>query len=63
MEWVSLSEVIDVLNDPEWEWWRNSNCKYLNIRLDMRDGKCLISDRNGKPLTVDKLREQVNVGI
>ena len=63
MEWVSLSEVIDVLNDPEWEWWRNSKCKYLVIRLDMRDGKCLISDRNGKPLTVEELKAQFNVGI
>lgn len=61
IDWVSIDEVIKILEKmkrEEWTWMANSKCKYLNLRVDMRDGHCVIRDRNNSPITLDELNFQ-----
>lgn len=58
--WVPLSEVLAVLNDPRWSWHRNSPCKYVELRIDTRDMRCRIGDRDGNPITLRALSRQMN---
>lgn len=61
MNWISIDEVtkiIELARQDNWLWFRNSRCKYLNLRVDMRDGSCLIKDRDGNPISIDELRHQ-----
>lgn len=63
-KWIPITEVMEVLAESKsetpdsWHWGANTRCKYLNIRLDMRDGHCLIYDRNNNPITLEQLRYQ-----
>ena len=41
-----------------WRWSLNSKCKYITIRIDMRDGMCLLMDRHGNEITLDDLKYQ-----
>jgi hypothetical protein len=50
--WDNLDDVQAILKDENWTWGRNIDCKYLNVRIDMRDGGCLIeaaSSSHSKP--------------
>lgn len=52
--WDSVEDVIDVINlarKGKWIWWKNCDCKYINVRIDMRDGGCII--KNGKNERID----------
>ncbi len=57
-EWVPTSSVLDVITDKNWSWIANNRCKYVELRIDTRDGHCVIRDRHGKPITLDDLRYQ-----
>lgn len=58
-DWIPLADVLKTITDSEWTWWRNSECKYINIRVDTRDEmRCLIQNRNGEPITLDELKYQ-----
>ena len=52
-----VSDIVNTLLRTSWSWTRNYRCKYIEIRIDMRDGKCLIKDRYGKFI---ETREVVN---
>lgn len=44
-----------------WTWWKNSRCKYINLRIDTRDGGFVrIFDRDGHEITLDELKYQYN---
>ena len=61
IDWENIDEVIKVLEKmkrEEWTWMKNSRCKYLNLRVDMRDGHCVIKDRNGLPINIEELNFQ-----
>lgn len=58
--WVPLSEVLAILNDPRWTWVRNARCKYVDLRVDTRDMKCLIRDRDGLVITLHDLSRQMD---
>ena len=45
-------------DDGYWSWVMNTDCKYLNIRVDMRDGGCIVTDREGKRVGIDALNWQ-----
>lgn len=59
-----LQTVIDFIkkkanrSDGDWEWFRNGNCKYVQIRVDMRDGHFILLDRLAKRITFDELKFQ-----
>lgn len=50
----------DIKDDfySKWSWTRNPNCKYITIRVDMRDGRCLLLDRNDHMIEVSELLRQ-----
>jgi hypothetical protein len=71
--WDSLADFLATFNramlpygDPaKWTWGRNTRCKYVDLRIDMRDGGCIIRDREGRRITPAQLawqwsREQPN---
>lgn len=59
--WDHLSDFVRVWNAKtagQWEWYLNSRCKYVELRIDMRTGHCIIRDREGKRLNPDDLAHQ-----
>ena len=60
--WDSIDDFIAVLEQMragKWQWYANSKCKYVELRVDMRDGGCLIKDRNGNRIDPKDLAWQV----
>lgn len=55
--WDDIRDVMAVLNDKRWSWAANTDCKYLNLRVDMRDGGCLI-EANSRRISPKQLRWQ-----
>ena len=56
-----MDDVLPTLKDAlarRWSWCRNQKCKYITVRIDMRDGKCLISDRDGNRINPEDLMNQ-----
>ncbi len=59
--WDHIDVVFSVLQkvkNREWSWSRNQKCKYLNLRVDMRDGGCIIMDREGNRISPEDLEYQ-----
>ncbi len=59
--WDSISDfksVLDLMFDNKWEWTKNFRCKYVGLRVDMRDGGCLLFDRNGVRISPQQLAYQ-----
>jgi hypothetical protein len=63
----NLDEVFDFILDilkirtkegGRWIWWKNSRCKYINLKIDMRDGGFLLLDRNGERISFEELKKQ-----
>lgn len=49
--------------DPhKWVWSRNTDCKYVELRVDMRDGGCIICDRHGNRISPEQLQWQYSEG-
>lgn len=57
-KWADFQRVMDAMLRDEWCWSRNVECKYVELRIDMRDGGCIISDRNGKRISPEHLAWQ-----
>lgn len=64
--WDHIDDVLSVLdrallpheNPDRWSWSRNTECKYLDVRIDMRDGGCIIRDRHDKRIDPKQLAWQ-----
>lgn len=61
--WEPIERFLKVLakarrHDGSWEWFNNSKCKYVGVRVDMRTGDCILFDRNGEFITFDELEYQ-----
>ena len=41
-----------------WSWIKNSKCKYVSIRFDMRDGAFVICDKDGNRINFSDLKYQ-----
>lgn len=48
MSWINLDVVVEKIKNRKFFWHRAPNMKYVNIRIDMRDGRCILTDRNGE---------------
>lgn len=46
------------VNAGRWHWCQNSQCKYVEIKIDTRSGAYGLQDRDGKSLTLDELKRQ-----
>ena len=68
-EWIPIEDVLNVIEkskdkkSADWTWVMNSKCKYISLRIDMRDGHCLILDRHDNPITLEQLQYQYNGGL
>ena len=56
--WHPVSVVQAVIEDPKWRWIANAACKYVSLRIDTRDMRCLILDRDGNTISLNQLRRQ-----
>jgi hypothetical protein len=59
--WNNIDDFIAVLQlmrDGKWDWYANTRCKYVELRVDMRDGGCIISDRESKRISPAQLAYQ-----
>ncbi len=43
-----------------WSWCQNTRCKYVTLRIDMRDGGFVLTDRDGKRISLKQLQWQVS---
>lgn len=60
-EWDHLRDFIPVWKaqqEGKWLWYANSRCKYVELRIDMRDGGCIIKDRWGARISPAQLAYQ-----
>lgn len=60
--WVPLLDVVQLLHHPNFYWGGMdglTNCKYLNLCIDTRDLKCVITDRDNRPVSLERLRRGV----
>lgn len=60
--WIPVDDVVAIVNDSindKWHWYENFDCKYIELRIDMRDGHCVIANRYGKSITLDDLKYQI----
>lgn len=48
----------ETLSDSSWSWARNSACKYVDIRIDMRDGGFILVNRHGQRINLAQLEWQ-----
>ena len=47
-KWHFVDDVVPILKAAragEWAWYENTRCKYVELRIDMRDLGCIIRDR------------------
>ena len=61
--WDNVDDFISVLQRAragDWHWFENTKCKYIELRIDMRDGGCLIKDRHGNRISPEDLAKQVS---
>lgn len=65
--WNNHKELIQIIEfikntinfENEWIWTKNPSCKYIDIRIDMRDGNFILKDRNGNRITFDEFKKQI----
>lgn len=60
-DWSSAVLAI-ITNKFHWSWSVNSRCKYITIRIDMRDGSAVLKDREGNEISVEELTRQLSRG-
>lgn len=61
IEWYPfdyLQRAVFAAKGGEWSWTKNTRCKYIDVRIDMRFGKFTLRDRDGKPITITELEYQ-----
>jgi len=59
--WDHLDDFLKTFNNMKthnWSWARNSECKYVNLRIDMRDGGCIIMNKDGERISPERLAWQ-----
>jgi hypothetical protein len=54
----SLCSLLRDLVGSDWQWHRNTKCKYVSIRVDMRDGCAVLLDRHGNVIDEQAVRWQ-----
>lgn len=58
----AIQETLDKVKKREWSWSRNMSCKYVDIRIDMRDGGAIMYSGGGGRISTDQLRYQYKSG-
>jgi len=55
---AQFEKIYNKMKKGEWSWTRNSRCKYVDLRVDMRDGGCIIMDNKGERISPEQLAFQ-----
>ena len=63
---TNLKELFDIIlkaskeDNYEWSWSRTNGfgCKYVDIRIDMRDGGYILKNREGERISAEDLWKQ-----
>lgn len=64
--WDHFSAILPTLkaiSRGDWYWGANSRCKYIEIRLDTRDGGCLLFDRERVRISPEQFAHQSYGGV
>ena len=59
--WDQLEDFLVVYNKmkaKEWVWFKSMDCKYVDLRIDMRDGGCIIKNIDGVRISPEQLAWQ-----
>lgn len=59
--WDHINDALPVLvaaANGKWSWVENTECKYVELRIDMRDGGCIIKNRRDERITPEQLGKQ-----
>jgi hypothetical protein len=59
--WDHIDDVLPVIEAAragKWTPYENMACKYIELRIDMRDGGCLIRNARGERINPSDLRAQ-----
>lgn len=59
-DFENIVKVVRAAYDGQWAWYYNTRCKYVEVRIDMRDGHCMIRDREGKVISLSGLLMQAH---
>lgn len=51
-------KVLELARAGKWNWGANSQCKYIEVRIDMRDGGCILKDHEGNRIDLETLQRQ-----
>lgn len=60
--WDHFGPVLKVLkkaSQGKWTWTQNTQCKYIDLRIDMRTGHCILKNRNGDRINIEDFEKQV----
>lgn len=58
-DWVPLLEVVELLHHPNFYWGSMgglTGLKYLDLHIDTRDNQCVVTDRDGNPVSLATIR-------
>lgn len=58
-KWENLKDVLAFLTHPDFYWGAHNDfidLKYLELRVDTRDLHCIVKDRNGKIVDLEKMK-------
>lgn len=56
-----MTDVLPILRKAlvfKWSWWKNPDCKYIDVRIDMRTGHCIIKNNKGERINPEDLAYQ-----
>ncbi len=63
--WDHFGDILPTLkaiSRGDWYWGANSRCKYIEIRLDTRDGGCILYDRERVRISPEQFAHQAGGG-
>ncbi len=63
--WDHFGDILPTLktiSHGDWYWGANSRCKYIEIRIDTRDGGCILYDRNRVRISPEQFAFQAGGG-
>lgn len=60
----ALKQTIEDSKNFKWHWAYTfeSECKYIDIRIDMRDGHCLLFNRDHEQIDLEDIRKGYEIG-
>lgn len=61
-DWIDFDDAFktikDCLDNRDWNWYANCQCKYLKLTIDMRNGSVALRDRDGTVISLEQLKYQ-----